>query len=851
MKSKIFIAFNLVCFFSLCQVDAQLIDKKDGKSYRVVTIGSQKWMAENLNADHFSNGDKIKEIKNLADWQTANESGQPAWCYYNFDSLNGKTYGKFYNWFAVNDPRGLAPAGWKVPSIEDWRILEQKVNSTYPYNGSIDLILMSSSNWKEGRNGKDLFNFNAQPIGYVDSDFREMGEIAFFWSTQKAGSDYPIEDNVYLRPYLSCQTFQTGSSQDGFSGNGFTVRCLSSEEQPQIENKKVHLKNKYFEGMSYIDTIPVRRFMDDAILSDKDSTYFFDTDLDAQESVKPFYISDHEVTNLEYREFVNWVRDSIARVKIFQRINSEKKSEWVKYVQYDSGKKDNDGKYYILNWDKKLDYEDVAIMPFLHDLYFPTKERYYKKRGLDIRLLFFDYIDDKGYFRRINVYPDTNAYRREMNLGSFSYIDNFFWHEDYRNFPVVGLTFEQAKAYCVWRTMMYHFEAGRTSSDKYDPSLKFRLPNEEEWERAAIGYENLEYMKSKRFRANKNGWTRHFEPFPIINGYRTNENAYYQANFGPSYLNSGIYAKDFLDDGASYLCKVKSYDPNFNGLYCMYGNVAEWVDSNPKLGDFFVDYYNYLGKYGFEAFRGKVFRGKDTSKTVIYITDPYTDSTFLIEKNSEKHKNLIQKRLEFYKVLPEETFEDAKQKYIALNSINESVRQKIDKLNNPEPLTLIDSTSKDKKGIIDGVKVSNEIPRRNGEYVEIYDIRTGNYEFISVKEPIDNFSGYFKNSFYRFKQNSLALKRAENPFNRSYPNNNLQENCRLVKGGSWFDQPHYLVLNSSQVFHKDEASCRIGFRIAADAIGNEMDKYDKKRIKVQRMLFWNQNSISAKSKSKR
>ena len=588
------------------------------------------------------------------------------------------------------------------------------------------------------------------------------------------------------------------------------------------ENRKIHFKNKYFEGMNYIDTFRVRSFTQYITINKEDTTYFFDNDLGPQKTVKPFYISDHEVTNLEYREFVNWVRDSLARVKIFERINSDKKSEWVKFVQYDSGKKDNDGKYYVLNWDKKLDYEDPELMPLLTDIYVNQNERYYKRREIDVRLLFFDYYDEEGYKNRINVYPDTLCWTRLYKyslMGPLS--DNYFWHPGYSDYPVVGITFQQAIAYCIWRTMMYHYEAVKTSKKNYDPTLKFRLPKEEEWERAAMTY---------RIPNKKKDYLRE-----VLNGYETNPEGEYQANFGRTNLSSGILLKYFQDDGHLYTCKVKSYEPNFNGLYCMYGNVSEWVDSNPKLGDFYDDYFDYLGK--FNPFRGKVFRGKDTSKTVIYITDPYTDSTFLVEKDSEKHKNLILKRLEFYKVLPEDTYEDAKRKYIALNSINDSFRPKIDKLNNPEPLTTIDTTSIDKKGVIDGIKVSNQIPRRNGEYVEIYDIKSGNYHFERVDKELDYFSGHFKLSLDRYKQNSLALKRAENPFNRNYPNSNLQENCRLVKGGSWNDPPHYLLLNNSKVYHKDESSCLIGFRIAADAIGNEMNKYDKKRIKKQRLLI--------------
>jgi uncharacterized protein (TIGR02145 family) len=289
MKFKIFIAFNLVCFFSLCQVDDQLIDNKDGKSYRVVTIGSQKWMAENLNTDHFKNGEKIPEVKSLEEWKNANNEKRPVWCYYNFDSLNGKTYGKLYNWYAVNDPRGLAPAGWKIPSIEDWRTLEKSVNTKYPYSTSTEILLMGTSNWKSKEAGMGISGFNAQPSGYIESEFKELGEIAFYWSNK-------IDDIIFLRDEsydifdstvtfddywsfigrIDFKTLQSGSSHDGFEGDGFAVRCVKNETFPIIGDGKVQLKNKYFDGMSYIDSIPVSYLSRDVTnLSKDDTTYFF------------------------------------------------------------------------------------------------------------------------------------------------------------------------------------------------------------------------------------------------------------------------------------------------------------------------------------------------------------------------------------------------------------------------------------------------------------------------------------------------------------------------------------------------------------------------------------------------
>ena len=85
-----------------------------------VTIGKQVWMSENLNVDKFRNGEAIPEAKTEEEWKNAGLKKQPAWCYYNNNPDNGERYGKLYNWYAVNDPRGLAPAGFKVPTDEEW-----------------------------------------------------------------------------------------------------------------------------------------------------------------------------------------------------------------------------------------------------------------------------------------------------------------------------------------------------------------------------------------------------------------------------------------------------------------------------------------------------------------------------------------------------------------------------------------------------------------------------------------------------------------------------------------------------------------------------------------------------------
>jgi uncharacterized protein (TIGR02145 family) len=84
-----------------------------------VKIGNQEWSTFNLDSDKFNNGDPIPEIQNMDEWNQASKNKQPAFCYYDNSSANRELYGKLYNWYAVNDPRGIAPVGFRVPSKQD------------------------------------------------------------------------------------------------------------------------------------------------------------------------------------------------------------------------------------------------------------------------------------------------------------------------------------------------------------------------------------------------------------------------------------------------------------------------------------------------------------------------------------------------------------------------------------------------------------------------------------------------------------------------------------------------------------------------------------------------------------
>ena len=112
------IALSLI--FSSCGQRAKDID---GNFYETLKIGNQVWMAENLNVTHFRNGDSIPEVRSSEEWIRYGKEGRPACCTVHNDPENGKKYGRLYNWYAVNDSRGLAPKGWHVPSDDEWTYL--------------------------------------------------------------------------------------------------------------------------------------------------------------------------------------------------------------------------------------------------------------------------------------------------------------------------------------------------------------------------------------------------------------------------------------------------------------------------------------------------------------------------------------------------------------------------------------------------------------------------------------------------------------------------------------------------------------------------------------------------------
>jgi uncharacterized protein (TIGR02145 family) len=121
---NIFITGIFITSFILLDVSCQRSAKENAGAIGWLQIGDQVWMDKNLSVRTFRNGDPIPEVRSPEDWVKAARDHKPAWCYYDNDATIGEEYGVMYNWYAVNDPRGLAPEGWHVPTDNDWVTLE-------------------------------------------------------------------------------------------------------------------------------------------------------------------------------------------------------------------------------------------------------------------------------------------------------------------------------------------------------------------------------------------------------------------------------------------------------------------------------------------------------------------------------------------------------------------------------------------------------------------------------------------------------------------------------------------------------------------------------------------------------
>jgi len=207
-----------------------MYDDRDSTIYPYVKIGNQSWLVKNLNTDSFMNGDLISEAKSDKDWDNAGRKDIPAWCYFDNSPDNGEKYGKLYNFHAVNDPRGIAPDGWHVPSDYEWKVLEMELGMSISEaaklhdrgtNQGTQLKDPGDPTWELSTTQIDYSGFNALASGgrfcYTSSDFWG-GKAAFFWTSTETPSGGAWARGLHALPYVNrC---------DDPKGYGMSIRLI-------------------------------------------------------------------------------------------------------------------------------------------------------------------------------------------------------------------------------------------------------------------------------------------------------------------------------------------------------------------------------------------------------------------------------------------------------------------------------------------------------------------------------------------------------------------------------------------------------------------------------------------------
>ena len=184
----------------------------------LITIGGQTWAPKNLDVVTYRNGDPIPEVQAASTWSNLTTG---AWCYYENNTANGTTYGKLYNWYAVNDPRGLAPNGYHIPTDAEWTTLSSYLGGTVTAGGKMKEA--GTSHWlSPNTNATNSSGFTGLPGGNrfgLNGAFYNIGAGGFWWSSSENGTNDAWNRELnYIDGKVSRYNY--------FKQNGFSVRCL-------------------------------------------------------------------------------------------------------------------------------------------------------------------------------------------------------------------------------------------------------------------------------------------------------------------------------------------------------------------------------------------------------------------------------------------------------------------------------------------------------------------------------------------------------------------------------------------------------------------------------------------------
>lgn len=192
----------------------------DGNVYRTVKIGKQVWMAQNLRVSRYNNGDSIKRITGDTSWRTTTQGG---WSLYGNANFLDTVYGKLYNWYAISDPRGIAPKGWRIPTVADWQLLVDSVGGLDSAGANLKEVSLF---WQQANPATNKSRFSARPggirnvtssIGY----FENVNRLGYYWSSSPVNQFGAI--HILLYHYTTTVSFGGASINAGLS-----IRCIKN-----------------------------------------------------------------------------------------------------------------------------------------------------------------------------------------------------------------------------------------------------------------------------------------------------------------------------------------------------------------------------------------------------------------------------------------------------------------------------------------------------------------------------------------------------------------------------------------------------------------------------------------------
>ena len=549
---------------------------------------------------------------------------------------------------------------------------------------------------------------------------------------------------------------------------------FETKETIHINSVKLpKMARKYFDGMVFVKGGEfIRNTPEIANFLPQDSTLCSLTDV-CKVKTMDIFVSDHEVTNKEYREFVDWVKFRKAYESLAQIYPK-------KFLNPDGSINEN----IAIDWSDPLLLEQMCLPPGM---------MFFRKHEIDTRKLFY---------HGIPIYPDTLCWGNSSSMMLEGMTRSYFWHPSYDDCPVVGVTFHQAEAYCKWRSERLNesilIANGMLEKPSYFFDIEkymefvdtkerevlrillfpdFRLPTVKEWEYAAVSIpENpqdkylkaeMEINKLEKQRIQKEVSSKgrvsnalnkkvtrlrnevlehkkaeyifmpnfeHFVNTSLSDQYMNNLfiNGY-NANFGAIVTQSGLTIKSYSDDGALGTMSVRHYLPNANNLYDMAGNVAEWAQDR-SVGICLNDYAIFYSM------------GYGANKFKFADLCAFFDPTYL--PKLQPYRDFL---------------------------------------------------------VLGGVKYKGNYPATKSD--TCFYLRNANAK--------DNISDSLEMMHHEEKLKEL-YEQSKKRFEHDIKVHQKMMPARIVKGGSWEDPPIYLNPFAKTIKNQNRSSCRIGFRVFMD-----------------------------------